>query len=55
MWLLYVSLGEGDGTPIFAQQSVLDQGSSIIEMATAAGNKEVPVSLCITVNSFKAT
>ncbi|XP_015765564.1 PREDICTED: tankyrase-2-like [Acropora digitifera] len=35
--------GEGDGTPSFAQQTVLDQGTSNIEMATAAGHEEVPV------------
>ncbi|XP_044179068.1 ankyrin-3-like, partial [Acropora millepora] len=35
--------GEVDKTPSFAQQSVLDQGTSILGMASAAGNKEVPV------------
>ena len=55
MWLLYVSLGEGDGTLSFAQEIVLDQGTSIIEMATAAGEKEVPVSLCIIFKNLKAT
>ncbi|XP_067020807.1 uncharacterized protein [Acropora muricata] len=35
--------GEGDATPSFSQQSVPDQGTSIIEMATAAGDEEVPV------------
>jgi len=45
MWLLYVSSGEADSTPSFAQQSVLDQGTSIIEMATAAADEEVPVRL----------
>ncbi|XP_015777362.1 PREDICTED: uncharacterized protein LOC107355329 isoform X6 [Acropora digitifera] len=35
--------GEADKTPSFAQQSVLDQGTSILGMASAAGNKEVPV------------
>ena len=55
MWLLYVSVGEDGGTPSFAQQSVLDQGTSIIEMATAAGDEEVPVSLCIIFKNLKAT
>ena len=55
MLLLYVSVGEGDGTPSFAQQSVVDQGTSIIGMATAAGDEEVPVSLCIIFENLKAT
>ena len=55
MWLLYVSVGEGEGTPSFAQQSVLDQGTSIIVMATAPGDEEVPVSLCIIFKNLKAT
>ena len=53
--LLYVSSGEGDRTPSFAQQSVLDQGTSIIEMATATADEEVPVSLCIICKKFKVT
>ena len=55
MWLLYVSSGEGDRTPSFAQQSDLDQGTSIIEMATATADKEVPVRLCIICKKFKVT
>ncbi|XP_015754283.1 PREDICTED: uncharacterized protein LOC107333935 isoform X3 [Acropora digitifera] len=35
--------GEADKTPSFAQQSVLDEGTSILGMASAAGDKEVPV------------
>ena len=55
MWLLYVFSGEGDRTPSFVQQSVLDQGPSIIEMATAASDEEVPVNLCIIFEKFKVT
>ena len=55
MWLLYVSSGEGDRTPSFAQQNVPDQGTGIIEMATATADKEVPVSLCIICKNFKLT
>ena len=51
--LLYISSGEADKTPSFAQQSVCDQGTSILRMASAAGNKEVPVSLCIVCKKFK--
>ncbi|XP_074622706.1 uncharacterized protein LOC141880983 isoform X1 [Acropora palmata] len=47
--------GEGDGTPSSTQQSVLDQGTSIIEMATAAGHEEVPVSFCIIFKNLKGT
>ena len=53
VWLLDISSGEADKTPSFAQQSVLDQGTSILGMASAAGNKEVPVSLCIVCKKFK--
>ena len=46
MRLLYVSSGEADRTPLFAQQSVFDQGPGIIGVATAVGDEEIPVSLC---------
>jgi len=56
MWLLYVSPGEADKTPpSFAQQSILDQGTNMTGIATAAGDDEVPVGLCIIFNSLKAT
>ena len=48
-----MSSGEVDKTPSFAQQSVLDQGTKILGMPSAAGNKEVPVSLCIVCEKFK--
>ena len=48
-FLCDVFSGEADKTPSFAQQTVLDQGTSIVGMTTAADNEEVPVSLCIIV------
>ena len=55
MWLLYIPLGEGDGTPSLSQQRILDQGTSIIGMATAADDKEVLRSLCIICLKLKVT
>ena len=55
MGLLYIPLGEGDRTPSVSQQRILDQGTSIIGMATAADDKEVPGSLCIICLKLKVT
>ena len=55
MGLLYIPLGEGDRTPSVSQQRILDRGTSIIGMATAADDKEVPGSLCIICLKLKVT
>ena len=47
MWLLFMFSEEADRTPLFSQQDVLDQETSINGKTTAWGEKEVLVSLCI--------
>ena len=39
--------GEADRTPLFSQQGVLDQETSMIGKATAGGKEELLVSLWI--------
>ena len=48
MWLLFMFSGEAERTPLFSQQGVLDQETSMIGKATA--EVEVFVSLCIICN-----
>ena len=46
MCLLCMFSGEVDRTTLSSQQGALDQGTGMTEMATAADDEELLVSLC---------
>ena len=54
MWFLFMFSGEVDRTHLFSQQGVLDQETSMIGKATAGGEEEVLVGLCIICNLIKS-